>query len=182
MISSPYAPGNSPSLQPVSEFLERNSGDACSALSVVGAIGLVASRRRPQFERPSEAIILASMGAAVLDASYQSINVAQGDEKRGAQTLRGGAEENRQSNIGTIAYAATGVLPAASIHALDSLRHRPSKRELAQLAFFAVNSGLMGYEIMHRAPKMVDGKETASGYGSFAAAMGAFVVAGRALR
>jgi hypothetical protein len=154
-------------------LVERRAGDVCSALGIVGAGIIALNRRSPQIERMGEHVVVGSMVASAVDASIQARNVIV-DDGRGAQK-RG----NPRSTTGTTAYAATGLIPAASFAALRGLHMGASRSELAGLGILAANGGMLGYEILHRGPKIAQGKEDVSGYGSLLAATGGFVVAQR---
>lgn len=161
---------------PVGTLVEARSGDLCSLLGIVGAATILISRRTPSIENVGERIVLGSMAAGGVDTAIQARNTIKDDGT--------GAEErgNPKSSVGTIAYAATGLLPAASIAAMHGLHPHPSRREVAALALLGLNAGVMGYELVNRLPKMVRGEEDASGYGSLLAAMGGFVVAHHLVR
>jgi hypothetical protein len=161
---------------PVGRVVEGHAGDLCSLLGIVGAATLVLNHRgarAPMTEIVGERVVLGSMAAGGVDTLIQARNTVQ-DGGAGAQE-RGNAE----SNWGTVAYAATGLLPAASIRALRGLHRHPNAREVASLAALGVNAAMLGYETITRVPKMVRGEEDASGYGSFLASLGGFVVARR---
>jgi hypothetical protein len=151
--------------------LEQRAGDACSLLGIVGAATIAINRRSPAVEELGEKIVMGSMAASGVDTAIQGRDVLK-DDGRGAER-RGG----QRSTWGTVAYAATGLIPAASIAALGGLHSHPSSHELAGLAIFAANGGMLGYEVAHRGPKILQGKEDVSGYGSLLAAGGGFVVA-----
>jgi hypothetical protein len=152
-------------------LLEQRAGDACSLLGIVGAATIAINRRSPAIEELGEKIVLGSMAASGVDTAIQGRNVLK-DGGRGAEQ-RGG----QRSTWGTVAYAATGLIPAASIAALEGLHRHPSSHELAGLAIFAANGGMLGYEVAHRGGKIMRGEEDLSGYGSLLAAGGGFVVA-----
>lgn len=155
-------------------LVERYAGDAVSVLGIAGAGVLLASRRAPRATAVGEALVKGSVEAAIVDTAIQTHNVLS-DGGDGA-VERG----NPRSDLGTIAYAATGLIPAASLTALSSLRGRPGPRDLARVAALAANAAVMGYEVSTRGSDMAAGTENASGYASFVAAMGGFVVsAGR---
>lgn len=159
--------------------VEGRAGDVCSLLGIVGAAALVLNHRgvqSPKFEMVGERIVLGSMAAAGVDALIQARNVIK-DDGEGAKR-RG----NATSTWGTVAYAATGLLPAASIRSLRGLHRAPSTHEVLGVAALGVNAAMLGYETVHRVPKMVRGEEDASGYGSFLASLGGFVVARRSMR
>jgi hypothetical protein len=161
---------------PAGTLTEGHAGDLCSVLGIVGAATIAINRRNPQIERAGEIIVTGSMLAGGVDTIIQGRNVlvdgGSGAEERG----------NPRSSVGSIAYAATGLIPAASIAALDGLHAHPSRREMAALALLAVNGGVMGYELIHRLPRIVKGEENWSGYGSLLAAGGGFVVAQHLVR
>lgn len=129
--------------------------------------------RVPVTEIVGERIVLASMGSAGVDTLIQARNTIK-DGGEGA-TERG----NARSSWGTVAYAATGMLPAASLRSLRGLHRTPSTHEVIGLGALGVNTAMLGYETMTRVPKMVQGEEDPSGYGSFLASLGGFVVARR---
>ncbi len=156
--------------------VEGRAGDVCSLLGVVGAAALVLNHRgvrSPRFEMVGERIVMGSMAAAGVDALIQARNVIKdggdGAERRG----------NAKSSWGTVAYAATGLLPAASLRALRGLHRAPTTNEVIAVAALGINAGMLGYETVTRVPKMVRGEEDASGYGSFLASLGGFVVTRR---
>jgi hypothetical protein len=179
-------------------FVERHAGDACSLLGIVGAAGIVASwtltRREPMAERIASRFVLASMGAAALDTAIQSYNHFHDDGRSAA------ARGNHRSDWGTIGYAATGLIPAATYKALRAIGHKPTFRDVTRLSVLALAAGVMGYELIRRGPGIArdlshstsaavqDGEfdgpshESLSGYGSFAAAIGGFVVARHGLK
>lgn len=149
--------------------VEAQSGNVCSVLGIVGAATIVANHRLgalPKYERIGSAIIAGSMAAAAVDTLIQGRNVAMGEG---------------ESSAGSIAYAATGLIPAASLAALHGFHRHPSKREVVALAALAVNGAVLGYELITRGPDMVRGREDLSGYGSALASVGGFVVAHRYL-
>ncbi len=163
---------------PVGRVVEGRAGDAASLLAIIGAATLVINHRgpgAPMAEFVGERIVLGSMGAAGVDALIQARNTLKDD---GA-----GAEErgNARSSWGTVAYAATGLLPAASLKALRGLHRSPSTHEVLGLGALGVNAAMLGYETVTRTPKMARGEEDASGYGSFLASIGGFVVARRVM-
>ena len=145
----------------------------------MGAAALVINHRGPKnltAEFVGERIVMGSMAAGGLDTAIQARNVLK-DDGEGAKE-RG----NPQSTWGTVAYAATGLIPAASLRAVRGLHRHPAKQEIAALSLLGVNAAVLGYETVTRAPKMVTGEENASGYGSFLASLGGFVVAHRFVR
>lgn len=156
--------------------VEARAGDLCSLLGIVGAATIALNRRNPAIEIAGERIVTGSMMFGGVDTAVQGRNVlvdgGKGAEERG----------NAKSSAGTVAYAATGLIPAASIAALAGLHRHPSKREVVGLSLLALNAGVMGYELVHRVPRMVKGEENLSGYGSLFAAMGGFVVAHHIIR
>jgi drug/metabolite transporter (DMT)-like permease len=154
---------------PAGQLVETRSGDVCSLLGIVGAATIAANHRLgalPKVERLGNALVLGSMAAAAVDTFIQSRNLARGEG---------------ESAAGTIAYAATGLIPAASLAALHGFHRHPSKREVVALAALAVNGAVLGYELITRGPDMVRGRENLSGYGSALASVGGFVVAHRYL-
>jgi hypothetical protein len=161
---------------PVGRVVEGHAGDLCSLLGIVGAGVLVLNHRGarlPSRELLGERIVTGSMAAAGVDTLIQARNVlkdgGEGAERRG----------NEKSTWGTVAYAATGLIPAASLKAVRGLHRHPEAREVAALGLLGVNTAVLGYEAVSRAPKMARGEEDASGYGSFLASLGGFVVARR---
>ena len=152
-------------------MVEGIAGDTCSALGIIGAATLLAARKLPHLDVAGEQLVHSSMAAAAVDTTIQTYDAL----------VDGGAAAQRRGNdradLGTIAYAATGLIPGASLRAIDGLHPHPSKQELAGLASLAVNSGVLGYEALTRIPKIRAGTEDASGYGSLLAAAGGFVVA-----
>jgi hypothetical protein len=161
---------------PVGRVVEGRAGDVCSLLGIVGAAALVINHRgvpTARMEKLGERIVMGSMAAAGVDATIQARNVikdgGEGAERRG----------NAKSTWGTVAYAATGLLPAASLRALRGLHRAPSTHEILGLGALGVNAAMLGYETIHRVPRIVRGEEDASGYGSFLASLGGFVVARR---
>lgn len=157
------------------KFVEAHVGDLCSALGIIGAATMVVNHRfgkNPIAERVAERLVLGSMGAGGVDTAIQGRNLIADDEKsRGA----------KESSPGSMLYAATGMIPGASIGALRSMRHHPSRNEMAKVGLVSVNAGVLGYELVHRGPRIASGEENASGYGSLAASAGGFVVAQRLL-
>ena len=158
---------------PVGRGVERFAGDAASALAIAGASTLVANHQlahTPMLEHVGARIVLASMVAAGVDTAVQARNLVAGDEQRR------GVEE---STPGTLAYAATGLIPGASVGALAGLHRHPARAEVLGLGLLAVNGAMLGYELFTRVPKIIDGTEDASGYGSLLASLGGFVVVHR---
>ncbi|MCW2927780.1 MAG: hypothetical protein JWM86_1748 [Thermoleophilia bacterium] len=157
------------------KFIEAHAGDVCSALGIVGAAALVINHRsakNPLVEQAAERIVLGSMAAGGVDTAIQARNLIANDERsRGA----------KESSVGSVVYAATGLIPGASVGALRGLHRHPTPNELAGVALVSVNAGVLGYELVHRGPKIISGTEDASGYGSLAASAGGFVVAQRML-
>ncbi|MCW2920853.1 MAG: hypothetical protein JWL76_727 [Thermoleophilia bacterium] len=163
---------------PVGRVVEARAGDVCSLLGIAGAAVLVLNHRglkSPRFEMVGERIVMGSMAAAGVDALIQARNVIK-DDGEGAKR-RG----NPKSSWGTVAYAATGLIPAASLRSLRGLHRAPSTHEIFGLGALGVNAAMLGYETVHRVPKMVRGEEDASGYGSFLASLGGFVAARRSM-
>jgi hypothetical protein len=156
---------------PAGRVVEGRAGDVCSLLGIVGAATIAINRRSPEVELIGERIVLGSMAAAGVDTAIQGRNALK-DDGHGAKE-RG----NARSTLGTTAYAATGLIPAASLAALRGLHPQPSRNELASLAILAANGGMLGYEAVHRVPKLMRGEEDLSGVGSLLAAGGGFVVA-----
>lgn len=161
---------------PVGRLVEGHSGDAASALGVLGATLLVvnhrgASMRSAALEAMAGRIVTGAIASAAVDTAIQSRNLlldGPGDaEARGAEP----------STLGTIAYAATGVIPAASMRALRGAHLHASRSEVVALTALGANAGVLGYEVVTRVPRMLQGEEDLSGYGSFVAAAGGFVVA-----
>jgi drug/metabolite transporter (DMT)-like permease len=154
---------------PTGQLVEAQAGNVCSLLGIVGAATIVANHRLgavPKYERLGSAIIAGSMAAAAVDTFIQGRNVAMGTDG---------------SSAGTIAYAATGLIPAASLAALQGFHRHPSKQEVVALAALAVNGAVLGYELATRGPDMARGREDLAGYGSALASLGGFVVAHRYL-
>ena len=156
--------------------VEGRAGDAASVLAILGAATLVINHRgarNPMTELVGERIVLASMGAAGVDTLIQARNTltdgGAGAEERG----------NAKSSWGTVAYAATGLLPAASLRALRGLHRSPTTQEVIGLGALGVNAAMLSYETVTRAPKIAQGEEDASGYASYLASVGGFVVAQR---
>lgn len=159
-------------------FTEAHAGDLCSLLGIVGAVAMVANHRvghSPTIERFAGKVITGAVGAAGLDTAIQARNVLA-DGGDGAV-----ARGNERSTWGTVAYAATGMIPAASLGAIRGLHRHPSRQEVAALTALAANGGMLGYELVSRGADMVGGREDASGYGSALASLGGFVVAQRYL-
>lgn len=157
-------------------LLEQRAGDACSALGVLGAAALVVNHRfvrAPKLEQIGTSIVGGSVASAAVDATIQTHNLFDTDEEQ-----RTGSE----STVGSTVYAATGLIPGASLGVLAQLRRMPSSSEAAGLGLVAVNSAMLGYELVHRVPRIANGEEDASGAGSLLASLGGFVVAQRALR
>ena len=161
---------------PTGRVVEARAGDLCSLLGIVGAGIIAINRRSPEVEKLGEQIVMGSMGASAVDAAIQGRNVIKDGGK--------GAEErgNPRSTIGTTAYAATGLIPAASLAAIRGLHPHPTRGEIAGLAMLAANGGMLGYELVPRGPKILKGEEDISGYGSLLAAGGGFVVAQHLVR
>jgi hypothetical protein len=160
----------------VGRVVEGHAGDLCSVLGIVGAATLIINHRGPKnlvAEQVGERVVMGSMAAGGLDTAVQLRNVLK-DDGEGAER-RG----NPRSSWGSVAYAATGLLPATSLRALRGLHRSPSTHEVIGLGALGVNAAVLGYETVTRVPKMATGEENASGYGSFAASLGAFVVARR---
>lgn len=163
---------------PVGRLVEGRAGDACSLLGIIGAAAMVANHRvhhSPVIERLAGRVIVGAVVAAGVDAAIQARNVLV-DGGVGAE-----ARGNERSDWGTVAYAATGMIPAASLGAIRGLHRHPSRQEVAALGALAVNGGMLGYELVTRGGDMVRGREDASGYGSALASFGGFVVAHRYL-
>jgi hypothetical protein len=161
---------------PVGGFLEKRSGDLCSLMGIAGAAMILVSRKLPFLEQPGQYSVLGSMGAAAVDTTIQIYN----DKHDG-----GAAAEKRgatNSNLGSVLYAATGLLPGASLKTLGAIRHVPDLRTAGNITALGLNGVVTGYEFLHRIPRMIDGDENLMGYASFAAAFGGFVVARHALR
>ena len=161
---------------PLGRIAEGHAGDLCSLLGIVGAATLLLNHRGGRsagVEWLGERIVAGSVGAGALDTAIQARNVLKDD---GAGAERRGHD---RSSWGTVAYAATGLIPAASLKALRGLHRHPSPNEVAALSVLAVNGAMVGYETVTRAPKALQGQEDASGYGSWLASMGGFVVAKR---
>lgn len=160
----------------VGTFAEGRAGDLCSLLGIVGAATIAINRRNPSVEMIGTRIVSGSMYAGGMDTLIQARNViadgGAGAEERG----------HPKSDAGSIAYAATGLIPAASIAALAGLHRHPSKREVVGLGLLALNAGVLGYELVTRVPKIMQGEESLSGYGSLLAAGGGFVVAQHIMR
>lgn len=156
---------------PEGKIIEAHAGDLCSLLGVVGAGVLLLNRKNPAVEHLGERIALGSMAAGGLDTAIQGYDLVR-DGGKGAER-RG----NNRATLGTLAYAATGLIPAVSLGAVRGLHLHPSAPEAAGLALFALNSSVLGYELVHRVPRIAKGEEDISGYGSLLASMGGFVVA-----
>lgn len=133
------------------------AGDASSVLSIAGA-GLLFAR--PKGDPVAHGVIVASMAAGAVDTAAQVQRWAAGEP---------------DANLGSTVYAATGLIPGASLIALRALKHVPSRGEVAELAAVGANLSLIGYE-MHRVPKLASGDEDASGALSFAAAFSGVAV------
>lgn len=157
-------------------FVERHAGDLCSLLGIVGAATLVINRRSPSIEGVGARIVVGSMAAGGLDTAIQSYDAVH-DGGRAAER-RG----NDRAGPGSIAYAATGLIPAVSLGAVKGLHLQPSRAEVAALALLGVNGAVLGYELVTRGPKIARGEEEASGYGSLLASLGGFVVAHQFVR
>lgn len=155
--------------------IERNAGDLCSALGVLGAGLILASHKRGAVEQVGQYLAVSSMGAAVVDASLQTHNVFANNND---EAKRG----NKKSNWRTVAYAATGIIPAASLGMINELNHIPNFRQAAKVGILGLNAVVLGYELIHRTPKIIEGKENLSGYGSLLASVGGFVVARHAMK
>ncbi len=154
--------------------VEGHIGDVCSVLGIVGAAALVINHRTSQLpivERIGDAVVTGSLAASGVDTAIQAYDTIQGPD--GGEVARG----NAKADWGTVAYAATGMIPAASLRALEGLHANPTRGELVALGALAVNGGMLGYEVLRRGKDIVHGKEDASGYGSLFAATGGFVVA-----
>lgn len=160
---------------PVGAFVEGRSGDVCSLLGIVGAATMALNRRSPSIEHVGERIVLGSMMAGGADTLVQSRNViagGDGPEERG----------NPHSDKGSIAYAATGLIPAASVGVFATLKPGTGHRDVVGLGLLALNTGVLGYELITRGPKIASGEEDLSGYGSLVASFGGFVVAQHIVR
>jgi hypothetical protein len=157
-------------------FAEAHAGDACSALGILGAATILASwpfgKSEPRIERWGRMLVLGSMGAALVDTAIQGHNMVEGQGKRSKHAV----------GLGPTAYAATGLIPAASLMAVRSVRHRMSLSGAARVGVLGLATGVMGYELTHRSPRIASGEESWSGYGSFVAAAAGFVVARHAVR
>jgi hypothetical protein len=160
----------------VGTLAEGHAGDLCSILGIVGAATIAINRRNPTVEIMGERIVTGSMYAGGLDTAIQIrdelVDGGKGAEERG----------NPKSSIGTIAYAATGLIPAVSIAALAGLHRHPSRQEMLGLGLLGLNGAVFGYELVHRVPRIAKGEENLSGYGSLLAAGGGFVVAQHIIR
>lgn len=156
---------------PAGRLLESRVGDVCSLLGIVGAATIAISRRSPAIEHVGVRIVSGSMVAGGADTAIQARNVVvdagAGAERRG----------NERSDAGSIAYAATGMIPAASIAALRGLAPHAPQRDVLGMALLAVNTAVLGYELVTRTPGIMRGQEDLSGYGSLLASLGGFVVA-----
>lgn len=152
------------------QLLDAHSGDACSAFGIAGAATLVANHRAihlPAMEHTGGRLVLASMAAAGVDTAIQSGEVLTG---RGEGTP------------GTVAYAATGLIPATSIAAYAGIDKKAPLRAKAGAGLLALNGAVLGYELLTRGPRILSGDENLSGYGSLAASLGGFVVTHRMVR
>lgn len=172
------SPGLSEQLlnSPIGRVVEGHAGDLCSLLGIVGAAVIFVNHRgakAPNIERLGVRTVMGSMAAAGVDAGIQARNVLV-DDGAGAEQ-RG----NTRSSWGSVAYAATGLIPAASLRALRGLHRHPSVHEVVALGALGVNGGVLGYELVTRTPAILRGDENASGYGSLLASLGGFVVARR---
>lgn len=157
-------------------FVEGNVGDLCSLLGIVGAGVIAINQRSAGREILGMRIVMGSMLAGATDTLIQARNVVRDD---GAGAKKRG---NERSTWGTVAYAATGVVPAVSVAAIRGLHRHPNRREVAALGLLALNTAVLGYELVTRLPKIARGDEDLSGYGSLAASFGGFVVARHLLR
>ena len=140
------------------DLARRRAGDASSVLSIVGAAALFLPHEGGPMARN---LIVASLAAGGLDTAIQGSRMVSG---------------HRDATIGSTLYAATGLLPAASIFTLGALVHRPNAHEAYMLATLGANLALIGYELGHRLPRMERRTENVSGYLSFAAAFSGVIV------
>jgi hypothetical protein len=162
--------------------LESHAGDVCSALGVAGAAMLFASHRTPRLahlEQYGQYSVMGSISWGGIDTAIQGSNYLH---DRGASS----AERGRESNPGSIAYAATGLIPAVALRPalrnVAMLGANPGRASAAKIAVLGLNAGVLGYETITRTPRILAGEENLSGYGSFAAAGGGFIVAHHAFR
>lgn len=156
-------------------LVESRAGDVCSLLGILGAATLVVNHRVSHVagvERVGDVLMTGSMVAAGIDTAIQGRNLIVGDEdRRGA----------KESTLGTMAYAATGLIPPVALGALAGLHRHPARSELVGLGLLGLNGAVLGYEVAHRAPRIARGEEDLSGYGSLLASLGGFVVAHKML-
>lgn len=183
LVQAPALP-TPPSIDPTEDlldtsagtFLEAQSGEINDVIGIIGTATMILNRRNPGIERIGAGIVAASTAAGGLNTAIQTRNViadgGSGAEERG----------NQRSDAGTIASAATALIPGASFTAISGMGRRPAPRDIATLGLLALNSGVLGYQLIKDGPKIVRGEEDASGYGSILASAGGFVVASHMIR
>lgn len=122
------------------DLAERYSGAMSSALGIGGlALTFV-----PGLAPVGTAVIGASVAAGAVDTAVQGWNLAHGGRN--------------DSTIGSTLYAATGMLPAASVHKLRNLAALPRVTRLTHPALLAANVGLAAGEVIVRVPRMLSGE------------------------
>ena len=93
------------------------------------------------------------MAAAGVDAPIQARNVIKddGDGRRGARQRQRAPGERSPT-------PRPGLIPAASLAAIEGLHRHPTAREVIGLGALGVNGAMLGYEMLTRVPKMARGR------------------------
>lgn len=133
-----------------------SAGDHSSVLSIAGAGALFL----PRAHGIAGPIIGASIVAGALDTAIQGGRWATG---------------RPDSDAGSTLYAATGLLPAASLYWADRAVHPHGVRDGVRLALLAGNLGLVGFEAIFRGHRIEDGTESVAGYLALGAALSGLV-------
>ena len=145
----------------VGDVIRDRAGDASSVLSIAGAAALLIPHPNREEAKIARVLVASSLAAGGVDTAIQGTRAIKGSDG---------------SDIGTTAYAATGLLPSASVGSLAYAKQLHNAHGRVALATLGANLGLIGYEMVHRIPRMKDGKEDTSGYLSFAAAFSGIAV------
>lgn len=140
--------------------VREQAGNASSLLSMAGATAMLSPGKVPG----TKALVWASIAAGAVDTAIQGYRWLKGE---------------KDSNFGTTLYAATGLLPAASLMWLRGVNVKPlvqigvhmNPSDTYHLAALAANGGLIGYELIHRTPRIAQGEETPGGYMALGAAL-----------
>ncbi len=139
--------------------IDRRAGDVSSVLGIAGA---GASLLPSVPVAATKGILVASIAAGAVDTAIQGVGALAGDDEK---------------TLGTTAYAATGLLPSASLlWVLDLKSGIHSGSEAMHVAALAANVGLVAYEAATRTDDVVGGNEDTSGYLAIGAAVGGLVM------